>query len=284
MDRSDALTTIREVAAEVLSVEPDKVTEEARFKEDLDADSLDLVELVMGLEERFDIEVPEDDLEGVTTIGQAVDSNVLFYERFREEVKQGRSIVNAMESGFQKAFGTIVDANLTTLIAAVILFYMGSGPVRGFAVTLSIGIVTTVFTAYTISRLMISYWLRRNRSKGMPKGIRTHFFDFARINFMLDHLQYEYPHEPVPSGWKPLGYLIHLVMRAAFSRYGPSLNPKVRKLLLEEFRLQLFAQEIKTIVPVSPKRLEQVWATVKRGGVARGGRFGVFGALRRGRA
>ena len=120
----------------------------------------------------------------VLTIGQAVDSNVLFYERFREEVKQGRSIVNAMESGFQKAFGTIVDANLTTFIAAVILFYMGSGPVRGFAVTLAIGIITTVFTAYTISRLMISYWLRRNRSKGMPKGIRTHFFDFARINFM----------------------------------------------------------------------------------------------------
>ena len=73
MDRSAALSTIREVAAEVLSVEPDKVTEDARFKEDLDADSLDLVELVMGLEERFDIEVPEDDLEGVTTIGQAVD-------------------------------------------------------------------------------------------------------------------------------------------------------------------------------------------------------------------
>jgi len=120
----------------------------------------------------------------VLTIGQAVDSNVLFYERFREEVKQGRSIVNAMESGFEKAFGTIVDANLTTFIAAVILFYMGSGPVRGFAVTLAIGIVTTVFTAYTISRLIISYWLRRNRSKGMPKGIRTHFFDFARINFM----------------------------------------------------------------------------------------------------
>ena len=73
MDRNDALSTIREVAVEVLSVEPDQVTEEARFKEDLDADSLDLVELVMGLEERFDIEVPEDDLEGVTTVGQAVD-------------------------------------------------------------------------------------------------------------------------------------------------------------------------------------------------------------------
>jgi acyl carrier protein len=73
MERSDALAKIRDVAAEVLSVEPDRVTETARFKEDLDADSLDLVELVMGLEEQFDIEVPEDDLEGVTTVGQAVD-------------------------------------------------------------------------------------------------------------------------------------------------------------------------------------------------------------------
>ena len=73
MDRTKALDTLKEVAAEVLSVDPDQVVESARFKEDLDADSLDLVELVMGLEERFDIEVPEDDLEGVTTIGQAVD-------------------------------------------------------------------------------------------------------------------------------------------------------------------------------------------------------------------
>jgi acyl carrier protein len=73
MDRSDALATMKEVAAEVLSVDPDQVTEEARFKEDLDADSLDLVELVMGLEEHFDITVPEEDLEGVTTVGQALD-------------------------------------------------------------------------------------------------------------------------------------------------------------------------------------------------------------------
>jgi acyl carrier protein len=73
MDRADALSKIQGVAAEVLSVEPARVTETARFKEDLDADSLDLVELVMGLEEQFDIEVPEDDLEGVTTVGQAVD-------------------------------------------------------------------------------------------------------------------------------------------------------------------------------------------------------------------
>ena len=73
MERTQALTTLKEVAAEVLSVDPDQVTEAARFKEDLDADSLDLVELVMGLEERFDIQVPEEDLEGVTTVGQALD-------------------------------------------------------------------------------------------------------------------------------------------------------------------------------------------------------------------
>jgi acyl carrier protein len=73
MDRTEALNAIRDVAVEVLSVDPDQVTESARFKEDLDADSLDLVELVMGLEERFDIQVPEEDLEGVTTVGSAVD-------------------------------------------------------------------------------------------------------------------------------------------------------------------------------------------------------------------
>ena len=73
MERTEALDAIRDVAVEVLSVEPDRSRKAARFKEDLDADSLDLVELVMGLEERFDIEVPEEDLEGVTTVGHAVD-------------------------------------------------------------------------------------------------------------------------------------------------------------------------------------------------------------------
>ena len=73
MEREEALSALREVAVDVLSVEPDDVVETARFKEDLDADSLDLVELVMGLEERFDISVPEEDLESVATVGQAVD-------------------------------------------------------------------------------------------------------------------------------------------------------------------------------------------------------------------
>jgi SecD/SecF fusion protein len=120
----------------------------------------------------------------VLTIGQTVDSNVLFYERFREEVKQGRSIVEAMDTGFHKAFGTIIDANLTHFIAAAILFYMGTGPVKGFAITLCIGIATTVLTAYTVSRLLISIWLRRTRPKTLPKGVRTGFFDFAQIRFM----------------------------------------------------------------------------------------------------
>ncbi|MEO6467977.1 MAG: acyl carrier protein [Acidimicrobiia bacterium] len=73
MDRGDALVAIREVAVEILSVEPDAVVESARFAEDLDADSLDLVELVMGLEEKFDVSIPEEDLEGVATVGDAVD-------------------------------------------------------------------------------------------------------------------------------------------------------------------------------------------------------------------
>jgi acyl carrier protein len=73
MEREEALVVIRDVAVEVLSVEPDAVVEGARFKEDLDADSLDLVELVMGLEEKFDVTIPEEDLEGVATVGQAVD-------------------------------------------------------------------------------------------------------------------------------------------------------------------------------------------------------------------
>ncbi len=99
----------------------------------------------------------------VLTVGMAVDANVLIYERVREEARMGRSAISALDAGFERALGTIVDANLTTLIAAVVLFLIGSGPVRGFAVTLSLGIVTTVFTAFTLSRLMIATWYRWRR-------------------------------------------------------------------------------------------------------------------------
>ena len=99
----------------------------------------------------------------VLTVGTAVDSNVLIYERIREEYRNGRSAIQAIDVGFQKALGTILDANLTTLIAAAVLFYLGSGPVRGFAVTHAIGIITTLFTAFTFTRLVIALWVRWRR-------------------------------------------------------------------------------------------------------------------------
>jgi SecD/SecF fusion protein len=101
-------------------------------------------------------------------MGMAVDSNVLIFERVREEGRAGRSLVQSFDSGFKQALATIIDSNLTTLIAAVVLFYMGSGPVRGFAVTLAIGIITTVFTAFTFTRLMVAAWIRAQRPKQIP--------------------------------------------------------------------------------------------------------------------
>ncbi|WP_322988807.1 protein translocase subunit SecDF [Hoeflea sp.] len=122
----------------------------------------------------------------VLTVGMAVDSNVLIYERIREEHRGGRSLIQAIDAGFSKAFATILDANVTTLIAAVILFYLGTGPVRGFAITLAIGIVTTVFTAFTLTRWLAAEWVRRRRPKAMPKGaldlfIRDFSFRFVSV-------------------------------------------------------------------------------------------------------
>ncbi|MBM3608967.1 MAG: protein translocase subunit SecD, partial [Alphaproteobacteria bacterium] len=99
----------------------------------------------------------------VLTIGMAVDANVLIYERIREESQLGRSIISALESGFQRAFATIVDAQSTTMVVAIILYFLGSGPVRGFAVTLGIGIITTIVTAVTMTRMMIALWYRWKR-------------------------------------------------------------------------------------------------------------------------
>ncbi|MCM2294279.1 protein translocase subunit SecDF [Allorhizobium sp. BGMRC 0089] len=120
----------------------------------------------------------------VLTIGMAVDSNVLIYERIREEYKSGRSLLQSIDTGFSKALATIVDANITTLIAAFVLFFLGSGPVRGFSVTLAVGIITTVFTAFTLTRWMFAEWVRRRRPKVLPKGIRTGIFDGTNIPFM----------------------------------------------------------------------------------------------------
>jgi preprotein translocase subunit SecD len=104
----------------------------------------------------------------VLTVGIAVDSNVLIYERIREEVRAGRSALNALDAGFTRALATILDSNITTFIAAAVLFYIGTGPVRGFAVTLGIGIMTTVFTAFTLTRLMVALWVRWFRPRTVP--------------------------------------------------------------------------------------------------------------------
>jgi protein-export membrane protein SecD len=104
----------------------------------------------------------------VLTMGMAVDANVLIYERMREESHAGRSTIAALDTGFRRAFATIIDAHLTALIAAIALFELGSGPIRGFAVTLAIGIISTLFTAYLVTRLIVAGWVRWARPKAVP--------------------------------------------------------------------------------------------------------------------
>jgi protein-export membrane protein SecD len=104
----------------------------------------------------------------VFTIGMAVDSNVLIYERIREESHLGRSVISALDAGFKRAFATIIDSNVTMFVAALILYLFGSGAVRGFAVSLGLGILTSVITAVTMTRMMIALWYRRGRPTKLP--------------------------------------------------------------------------------------------------------------------
>ncbi|HEV7309429.1 protein translocase subunit SecDF [Ensifer sp.] len=120
----------------------------------------------------------------ILTIGVAVDSNVLIYERLREEVRGAEPLRRTINNAFSRVFSSIFDANLTMLIASAILFYLGSGPVRGFAITLAIGSVTTLFTAYTVTRLIVKRWLRHWKSERLPKGIRTGRFSDLDVRFM----------------------------------------------------------------------------------------------------
>ena len=101
----------------------------------------------------------------VLTMGMSVDANVLIFERIREEQRQGRSVIASVDTGYSRALTTIIDSNLTTLIATFLLYLFGSGPVRGFAVTLTIGILCSMFTAVMLTRLMMVSWLRRTRPK-----------------------------------------------------------------------------------------------------------------------
>ena len=99
----------------------------------------------------------------VLTMGMAVDANVLIFERIREELRLGKRVRAGIEAGYSRALSTIIDANLTTLFGALFLYVFGSGPVKGFAVTLSLGIVTSMFTAIMLTRLLIVIWVDRKR-------------------------------------------------------------------------------------------------------------------------
>jgi preprotein translocase subunit SecD len=104
----------------------------------------------------------------VLTIGMAVDANVLIFERIREEQRGGRTPVSAIDAGYRRAFGTIIDSNLTTLFPAMLMFGFGSGPIKGFAVTITVGIITSMFTSVMLTRLMVVVWLRRWRPSAIP--------------------------------------------------------------------------------------------------------------------
>ncbi len=104
----------------------------------------------------------------VLTIGMAVDANVLVFERIREEQRAGRTPISAVDAGYKRAFSTIIDANLTTFIAALLLYMFGSGPVRGFAITLAIGLMTSMFSAIMITRIMVVTWLLKKRPQTLP--------------------------------------------------------------------------------------------------------------------
>jgi protein-export membrane protein SecD len=102
------------------------------------------------------------------TLGMAVDANILINERIREEVRNGRTPLNAMETGFRRAFATIVDSNATAILSHVMLFAFGSGPVRGFAVTITVGVITSMFTATMLARLFMVRWYAARRPAALP--------------------------------------------------------------------------------------------------------------------
>lgn len=109
----------------------------------------------------------------ILSIAMAIDANVLIFEHFKEEVAAGKTLLSAMDKGFSRAFVTIFDSNITTLIAAVILFYLGTGPIRGFAVTLGLGVVLSMFTAITVTKFLMNFLLASNLTKnGFLYGVK----------------------------------------------------------------------------------------------------------------
>ena len=101
----------------------------------------------------------------ILTVGMAVDANVLIFERIKEEIENEKNQIIAFDNGYQKSKTAVIDANITTLIAAIILFFMGSGPIKGFSVTLGVGIFTTLFSVFFIARLLTALYVIKNKNK-----------------------------------------------------------------------------------------------------------------------
>ncbi|MDR6758581.1 SecD/SecF fusion protein [Mycoplana sp. BE70] len=120
----------------------------------------------------------------VLTIGMAVDSNVLIYERMREETANGRPLPEALASGFSRAFSTVADAGVTTMIAVLVLFFLGSGPMQGFAAIVGIGIVTTVFITFTLSHWLAWRWVKSRQISHLPRTVRSGLFGGLHLRFM----------------------------------------------------------------------------------------------------
>ena len=104
----------------------------------------------------------------ILTLAVAVDANVLIYERMRDELRSGKTLISSMEAGFARAWGTIFDANMTHIFSALIMFNLGSGPAKGFAWTLSIGVLTTVFSAVLVTQVLLGWWFKAARPKTLP--------------------------------------------------------------------------------------------------------------------
>jgi len=124
--------------------------------------------LILGWMALFNASLTLPGLAGfVLTIGAAVDANVIINERIREELRRGRKVIDAVDTGWKEASTAILDANITNAIAGGLMFYFGTGPIRGFAVVLVIGILTSAFTAITVARMLVALWLRRTRPKSL---------------------------------------------------------------------------------------------------------------------
>ncbi len=150
--------------------------------------------ILLGVMCSFDTTLTLPGIAGIVlTIGMAVDANVLIYERIREEAAHGKSLRGAIDAGYDKAFGTIFDSNLTTLIASTLLIFMGTGPVKGFGVTLTIGVSVSMFTALVVTRLIFDFLLNRNLLRSLPmlhviRGTQFDFLKLAPYTFALSWL------------------------------------------------------------------------------------------------